>query len=556
MTTPRLPLRMAPLLAALLLAACGGGGEDATPTPPVPTPVAPTANAAGSSDRSVSLTWGDAAGATGWRIERKSGAGAWAEVTQLPAATRQFVDEGLQADTPYDYRLTALGAGVAASVSARTGTADDAPLTSARAAAAETLVEAQIGAAGGRVQTADGSVAVELPAGAFAAPTAVRLRRLANTLAPALETTGEDGVAIEFGTPPQQPPLLTLAWAADDDADADVMQAAVQRADGSWLALPPEARDTAQRRFTTKLPLAVAGVNGSVSALRAGRSAANNVQVSIQKVLRTTLKPQRAAVQVGRTLEFRPWTIAMVDVDNCGDPGDLCVPVPVLKPRALPILNHKPGYERSWAVQGTSGGDAVHGTVLPNPTHGAVYTAPAAKPATNPVTLSFTTRHAASGRSTTLRTTIRVTAPQWTGATRGLLSAPQGTLAYWLGVSNATWKLVSSTPTEDRYEAQAVQRIEVENRGCSGSASPDSAPMPTAVLVVNRSSSPGTYTLDVGSTWNTAITGTCPDGTGTVPMEVPGRLQASGTLSADGRRIEGERTTGHLRWEWFLSLGD
>jgi hypothetical protein len=563
------PSSLAPLLGALCLAACGGGSAEAPGasvphTAPAATP--PGVTAVVTSDRSVALRWTDSAGATGWRVERKAtGTAAYTEVTTLPAASREWLDDGLQPDTAYDYRITALGANVAGDAGARTGTADDAPLTSALAAPGDVLVEGVVGPAGGRVQTGDGSVVVELPAGTFAAATPVRIRRLPNTLAPVLEAPADDGVAIEFGAPPQKAPLLTLGWSAEHDTEADAMQAALQRTDGSWLVLPQHARDAAQRRFTTPLPVpGTAGavgqgaINGGQATKRATRQQAEvTTTLRIVRVLQTVLRPQRAAVPVGRTLEFKPWSIVLAQEQFCH--LDVCVPAPVVQPRALPILNQKPGYERTWAVQGTTGGDAVHGTVVPNPTHGAVYTAPASKPATNPVMLGFTTRHVASGRSTTLRTTVRVTAPQWTGATRGLLSAPppEGTLAFWFGVANATWKLTSSTATEDRYEAaDGVQRIEVENRGCSGTAAPASAPMPPAVLVIDRSTSPARYTLDVGSTWNTQITGTCPDGTATVPMQVPGRLQASGTVSADGRRIEGERTSGSLRWEWFLSLGD
>lgn len=568
----QLPRRLC-LPALLLLAACGGGngggqgsaGTPPTTPPPAPVPTPTPLTALAGSDRSVTLAWPPMAGASGYTVQRRAaGAADYQTVAELPATRTQFVDDGLQADTAYDYRVQGQGtaAGVA-SASARTGGSDDAPLASAPAVAGELLAEAQVGADGARLQSTDGRVLLDLPAGSFAGPTAVRLRRLANPLAVAPQ---EDGVLVEMDATPQQPPVLTVGWDEPLDADADGLRLAVQRADGSWLALPRQQADLVQRRLVTALPAIAALSTGAATPATAARPRAlaggsGGVSFRLVKVQHLYLLPQRTGVPVGRTLEFKPWAhVKPVPPEACPAGGDeLCLPVPVVKARELPLLNQHPDYERVWSVQDVVGGNATVGTVQPLARHGAVYTAPDNKPAVNPVTLSFRSTHRASGRGVTLKASVRITQPQWGGATRGHLSAAQGgDLAFWFGVTDAVWRPVAGgSATEERYEVSGIQRIEVENITCTGSAAPATATLPKGTLVIDRSASPPRYTLDIGSTWATVITGTCPgNGSASVPMQVPGRLQASGEVSADGRRIEGSSGSGDLRWEWFFSLGE
>jgi len=90
-----------------------GSGPPPEPTPPPPPPlVAPTALVATPGVDNVSLTWTyDDATATGFRLERCSGAGCtnFAQLgSNLAATARTYADAGLTANSPYSYRIAAL----------------------------------------------------------------------------------------------------------------------------------------------------------------------------------------------------------------------------------------------------------------------------------------------------------------------------------------------------------------------------------------------------------------------------------------------------------------
>ena len=92
------------------------------------------------------------------------------------------------------------------------------------------------------------------------------------------------------------------------------------------------------------------------------------------------------------------------------------------------------------------------------------------------------------------------------------------------------------------------------NFTCFGTASPASAPLPPGALVIDRSSEPARYTLDVGSLWRTSIAATCPGhGSTTVGMDVPGRLIVEGTLSGNGTAIIGNTVQNGIVWDWALT---
>ena len=79
-------------------------------------------------------------------------------------------------------------------------------------------------------------------------------------------------------------------------------------------------------------------------------------------------------------------------------------------------------------------------------------------------------------------------------------------------------------------------------------------PLPPGALTIDASVDPPRYTLDVGSVWNTVITGVCPGhGTASVGMAVPGRLVVEGTVGGNGNRIEGTISQNHITWDWSLT---
>jgi hypothetical protein len=181
---------------------------------------------------------------------------------------------------------------------------------------------------------------------------------------------------------------------------------------------------------------------------------------------------------------------------------------------------------------------------------GALYTAPHRAPTPNPVLVVFRSRHDKSGRSIELSAPVKVTEPVWTGILHGTMGG-----AADLGFSfsaEAVWTLDAAS--DDEFHASGTQSVHVINITCTGSASPATVPLPPGLLKIDRSTTPAHYTLDVGSLWNTVITGTCPGvGTASVGMVVPGEVQAQGSVSADGTRIDGSATLNNIQWEWSLS---
>lgn len=93
------------------LTACGSTNIDYTnpsPSPtPAPTPAVPVNPAtvtAIASGQNIIVTWSAVAKATGYRIDRKDGAGGYIEVASVEAPTVTYIDKGLSAGT-YTYRI-------------------------------------------------------------------------------------------------------------------------------------------------------------------------------------------------------------------------------------------------------------------------------------------------------------------------------------------------------------------------------------------------------------------------------------------------------------------
>jgi fibronectin type 3 domain-containing protein len=92
------------------VAACNDGGCSESGTAPATTPpFAPTGfTATATSDTTVSLSWTDASGAgPEFRIQRRTEMEDYAEIAIVPAGVTSFDDEGLTADTLYDYQIQA-----------------------------------------------------------------------------------------------------------------------------------------------------------------------------------------------------------------------------------------------------------------------------------------------------------------------------------------------------------------------------------------------------------------------------------------------------------------
>jgi len=145
----------AALVCAGLLAAIACGGSSAKPPPPSPSG---DFIGFGSSSSTMSLAWKEAAGATGYTLERKTGGGTYALVATLEAPERGFLDKGLARSTTYAYRLTAAGASPGFARELSTTTGDQDPVATGVGTPVGQPVAKVIGAAGGSLTSEDGEV--------------------------------------------------------------------------------------------------------------------------------------------------------------------------------------------------------------------------------------------------------------------------------------------------------------------------------------------------------------------------------------------------------------
>lgn len=85
-------------------------GPDPVPDPPPDAPTNP--NATAQSFSSIQVTWVDVADETGYRVERSDdGSTGWTNVSgALAADTTSYLDEGLDPETQYFYRVVAFNA--------------------------------------------------------------------------------------------------------------------------------------------------------------------------------------------------------------------------------------------------------------------------------------------------------------------------------------------------------------------------------------------------------------------------------------------------------------
>lgn len=141
--------------------------------------------------------------------------------------------------------------------------------------------------------------------------------------------------------------------------------------------------------------------------------------------------------------------------------------------------------------------------------------------------------------------------PAWGGYIRGTLSARSGgDIAFVIDTAPAFQPEPGAGP--QRYTLAGAQTLSVTWIHCTASAEPAVQARPGGTLTIDSSVNPPRYTLAVGTLWDTTIHGQCANGSASVPMRVPGLLQASGTVAADGT-IAGSQVLGDLRWEWSFA---
>jgi hypothetical protein len=548
---------LAPLCAGLLLlAGCGGGGDGtAPPTGPVtPAPPVVTLSAAAGSSAHITVTWRAGSAGQTWRLERRAGdAAAFTTVADVDSGAGLWMDSGLGADTAYHYRLTRADGSAAATADARTGR--DAALVTPAPQPAGDAVQLPFTPDTRRIAAVDGAAVLALPAGAFSQAGVATVQPVSNPLPGGVGR----GVALTVPERPSQPLQLSLRLGTEETLD-DLTQdrLAVQQADGSWWLLPLSSRGEGERVLTVDLPVSLWPQAATAQALQARGAAvpAPQPRLNIVRVKAHKLLPAAASVRVLGSQRFVPVAIYTVrDNVACDSPadGDLCIPMPVLRDVTMPVRNTKAGYQRQWELQGSATPDAALGTLAVEPGHGVVYTAPAQVPATNPLTLRFTSVHVASGRRLVLTAPVRVVEDAWVGELRASIG---DLLAGHVFRLNTRWSLDAgqSTGTRRVYRpsGDAAHIYTMTDPVCTHSVSPQQLPLSQAdtmgELVVDESVTPARYTLSLSTRWDSVLTVRCPRGSTSSPTLGGYVWAAQGAV--DAGRIQGTDglTGGERHW--------
>lgn len=230
-----------------------------------------------------------------------------------------------------------------------------------------TAVSASIGAAGGKLTSADGLVTLDIPAGALDAATTISIQPITN-MAP----QGIAGVAYRF-TPDGQtfktPAKLTFKYtdAMLAGSSAELLWVVTQAQDGSWQAVKKSSVNTTTKTVTGEMM--------------------HFSDWGLGKFIDLSLDPQSSYVKPGQSVN-----LSVAGFIASTDPNaDLAPLVPLGKPAGddeltplsrVPFETANSTYKLvKWTLSG-------EGTLSPNGWN-ATYTAPSKVPSKNPVTVTI-----------------------------------------------------------------------------------------------------------------------------------------------------------------------
>jgi hypothetical protein len=268
-------------------------------------------------------------------------------------------------------------------------TPDETPIKSAFGTPVGSAVTQTFDATGGSFTEPSAGVTVKAFVDGFDSSAQVSVQPITNTLPDGIGM----GVAISSSQPPKKPLIVRFAYGADEP-DPNSLRLAMQADDGSWFSLAPVKIDTVNKTISAALPETLPTVAGASSRVKP-KGALDLWRVI--KYLGFYMKPKSATVKVGKSVEFVPWArvlykkcVGYTDSDD-SELVNLCKEnIPVVK--EYPFTNNKAGFVRTWSVNGTVGGDSTTvGTIKPNASVGATYTAPSKAPSPSKVTVSFET---------------------------------------------------------------------------------------------------------------------------------------------------------------------
>ncbi len=535
------------MLIALLLAGCGGvdaGYGDGSFQDPA------AFLAFGSSDHAVTLAWLPVPGATGYMLERASGAGEFEPVAATGPNATDYLDLDLT-ETAYTYRIHAIGdTGISTGLThTATLDADDAAWTTPDEEPASLPIVQTVGATGA-VIVADGA-SITIPPQAFATDTQVTVMSIANPI----PGDPRPGVDVTFGQELAQPVRISFAL---DETDASDLVVVRKQDDNTWLAQHFEVG-----AGTVTMTLAIDEFG---RAKHPGAPAQSRSHARVLPPLRSTFVTPRfvrvglngstSLSPIGLFSKFPCATTDTADQAFCDafHPIGQLVRTITAKSITEPIGNNDPGYATSWSVEGTIGGDATHGTIAPTGSYGAFYRAPAMLPSgcSHPcrVQVTFDARNTATGANATpVRAIVELVPSSWVGTASSTSTANITTN------SMITWNLdtTSTDTTVVTYRPDAAVTATMSLENCSVTVnwvyiSTDS------VLTIDYRQEPPTYSA-IGS-GSMDVTVTCAAGSYTYDLALTWMpYVANQPLVNNATEISGHQDDGVASYDWSFHPG-
>ncbi|WP_052351882.1 hypothetical protein [Deinococcus pimensis] len=264
--------------------------------------------------------------------------------------------------------LTACGGGGGTPPTA-TPPVHEAPQSSPVGTPVGTPTRQTIGVAGGSLSTPDGKVRLDIPAGALSADQTVSVQEISNT-APA-------GAGRAYRLTPEgltfaKPVRLTFGYSDEDTVGSAPQALSVGYQDhaGVWRMYREPTRDLTARTISVE----------------------TNHFSDWSKLQGMQLQPLQAEVRVGQSVNLA--VVSCTD-DSDLDPDELTVPMPAGSACGPAVTAFT---ARNWSVNGAAGGGGGGTVVDAGGRMGrAVYTAPATKPARNPVAVSVAVNDLSEG---------------------------------------------------------------------------------------------------------------------------------------------------------------
>lgn len=411
-----------------------------------------------------------------------------------------------------------------------------------------------IGPEGGAIESTDGRLALEIPAGALGSETAITVQPITNG------TPGGRGLAYRLepeGITFAEPVQLSFHYGDEEleGTGAGALLVAYQGSSGGWKIPSAPSIDEEARTVT------VATSHFSDWSLLAGYQ----------------IDPASARLKVGKSLQL--------GVQFCAAPAE-AGESEVLPCRAA--SNDVMDAVDDWSVNGTLGGAAGAGTVRADDFTHATYTAPAEVPASNPVAVSARLGSALGHVLLVSHVTViddedcgsvrgRKVACGWSGTSTELSTASEGE-AVMKTSAQVAWRLetlsdglayyvpASGTATVEKYTVIQPRDSGNEWVTCEITLSPPSSSISweensaTSYIEVDYNTDPPTMRGGQGETaWDADETVACPDETGT--NEGAGAIAswlsayAETEASANGTVFDGSYTSddGSLSSTWHFT---